>query len=183
MKHTCRKARLLMGPRIFPFLYCLCPSLLPTGENSLVLDDPDIVWGITVFPVKHKEATIHANSTSANSGGSNSSSHDRSISNSSNSSEEHDSIVGKATPRHAHIDGGRASIFQDQLIRPNEMEPTEGDAAEPFSLNEALMQVRLFTKHQVGHPKKKKNSSFLKVLLPPSSSPSWSVSTPLANIF
>jgi hypothetical protein len=179
--------RLLLGPRAFPFLYLLFPALLPTGENSLVLDGANNAWGIAVFPVK-PAAIANANgskvSISNGSGG-------RKVSNSNgsgsggsqgggpigewqqgkfhrggqgptspanpsrdandggnSSSGGSEDVVGKATPRHAHIDGGRAGLFHEALIRANAAPPpTEGrgsasdDAAAPFSLDEALLQV------------------------------------------
>jgi hypothetical protein len=191
--------RLLLGPRAFPFLYLLFPALLPTGENSLVLDGANNAWGIAVFPVK-LAAIANANgskvSNSNGSGGSKVSNSNGSggskVSNSNgngsgsggsqgggpigewqqgkfhrggqgptspanpsrdandggnSSSGGSEDVVGKATPRHAHIDGGRAGLFHEALIRANAAPPpTEGrgasdDAAAPFSLDEALLQV------------------------------------------
>jgi hypothetical protein len=128
-----------MGPRIFPFLYCLFPTLLPNDENSLVLDGDNNAWGIAIFPVKHKESANANNPSAVSSNGATSSNVSNSRSN--KNSEDDDSIVGKATPRHAHIDGGRAAIFHRELTRGNSWDSTNEGATEPISLNEALMQV------------------------------------------
>ena len=131
-----------MGPRIFPFMYCFFPSLLPLGENSLVLDGANNGWGIPVFPVKREEEKARASSTSANSSNGTISSTD-----------ECDFIVGQATPRNAHIADGRAGIFGGGLLRANSGISNKEGSVEPFSSDEALMQVSFHGNYHVVHPR------------------------------